>query len=588
MQEISFSSPIKDIFLHSKETEKYLLLSINSAEILWVVKIQGKEKEFWELIQLILPYGVTIKGLAINNEHNSIINGLYLVNKKNELQRREIISNCFWIISFKITKEPIEQILVNDNSIEIDFDNFINSRSQRSLKNLTILFTDQPMAYFDNNYVKVYCAFQKEINIKQQINEEEEIQPNQFDFENRDILIHQIGIKISNQCQIKDWKLNQNKYSNYIKENNSIELLYMPINNCIENQYKNDSILSDLNYSKTLSPQRLSENKKFTISLNAIFEKKMFLKELIEKYKEYARYIINKMIKINKEQKPKVSSFIINSNIISLPICLIYSVPQEIKHFISSLINQSNYFKMIFGLKENDRISYSYLANHFDFSLESSKSSYLSTEYFINIHQHLRDNNDNKCIINGDYLTCLCHFEDKTFGTGYRAIQTLVSWFYFNNNDQYPYLTIPTIQDIKQSLILLGELTTNDIDKPYSITINQLSLVLSFLIDLQCESNSIFRSQLAIFKQELEAIYYNTKHEPSPVILSIGINSFYTVIGYDKELNEILVISHEYIGKISLINSLKMNIIQWVNIDNFFNQTKKFDFLTVRYVNSLE
>jgi hypothetical protein len=185
----------------------------------------------------------------------------------------------------------------------------------------------------------------------------------------------------------------------------------------------------------------------------------------------------------------------------------------------------------------------------------------------IHLEMILTDNNINKCnSIEGDYYYFYTLNNDKAWGGGYRALQTLISWYILNGKAK---LEIPNLNDIKSHLIYLGRYSSKSFKANHNrqITLTDLAMVIGYLIDTKTEIISHPNT-----KELMKIIHNNLLENKSPIVISFDSYIMYTIIGVDLITERLLILNHLYSGKPALFYIIKANVCKWITVNELFDQ----------------
>ena len=202
------------------------------------------------------------------------------------------------------------------------------------------------------------------------------------------------------------------------------------------------------------------------------------------------------------------------------------------------------------------------------------------------IHQsplfsYLNLSDSNIITIKGDYFYFNCNSDDRSYGIGYKVIQTFISFVFMNDNSKRKKkrttnsintkVFIPDMNDINQALIDLniGGFENTAVSKiKYELSLRDIYKVISYFIG----TNDFILFRKKIKKEESEVLFKEMGGMIFPVIASFGNNKLFTIIGYDKSNKKLLTMSHNYIGKAYMTQLSKEKVIRWSSIDELMTK----------------
>ena len=139
-KKIILNKSLKSPLSSTSKDDLFLLLTIDDKKIVWLIKsvLPSNQSidEFWKLIEIIIPFGVKIKGVMVNSADNISVSSVFLLNHRYKILRK-IFSDALYFISFsmesdeegeyhaKILKDSMmiendKSKLIDDYSIEFD------------------------------------------------------------------------------------------------------------------------------------------------------------------------------------------------------------------------------------------------------------------------------------------------------------------------------------------------------------------------------------------------------------------------------------------------------------------------------------
>ena len=148
-KKIILNKSLKSPLSSTSKDDLFLLLTIDDTKIVWLIKsvLPSNQSidEFWKLIEIIIPFGVKIKGVMVNSADNISVSSVFLLNHRYKILRK-IFSDALYFISFsmesdeegeyhaKILKDSMmiendKSKLIDDYSIEFD-DNDVSEKCE--------------------------------------------------------------------------------------------------------------------------------------------------------------------------------------------------------------------------------------------------------------------------------------------------------------------------------------------------------------------------------------------------------------------------------------------------------------------------
>lgn len=188
-----------------------------------------------------------------------------------------------------------------------------------------------------------------------------------------------------------------------------------------------------------------------------------------------------------------------------------------------------------------------------------------SLNLLVNPHEHIKVVPKNKwAIVKGQYTYYHYgqEFDDHGWGCAYRAFQTVVSWFRFQDIDRIPI--IPTHRDIQQCLV-------NIEDKPSSFVGSRQwigSLELSYCLETLYGINSRILSSNSgtELAEHSRALIFHFENGGAPVMIGGG-QLAHTILGIDYNVRsgkcEWLILDPHYSGPESIETIIEKGWCGW-------------------------
>jgi hypothetical protein len=172
---------------------------------------------------------------------------------------------------------------------------------------------------------------------------------------------------------------------------------------------------------------------------------------------------------------------------------------------------------------------------------------------------------------------------------GYRALQTLISWYVLNG---YVNIEIPKIPDIQKILIFLGHERSSTINKNKILSLTNLGLVFSYLIDSELEI--FFLNNLKDFLKNIAHFQNCLKEYRCPILIS-KTNTIFTILGIrsynDNNENEnvnifpsLLILNHSYYGVNSYFHVKKAGICKWIPLNEFLSHGEDSEIMIIKTI----
>ena len=173
-KKIILNKSLKSPLSSTSKDDLFLLLTIDDTKIVWLIKsvLPSNQSidEFWKLIEIIIPFGVKIKGVMVNSADNISVSSVFLLNHRYKILRK-IFSDALYFISFsmesdeegeyhaKILKDSMmiendKSKLIDDYSIE--FDDNDDYSIYRSCVNIILAITNKASIVKNRNLIMLY------------------------------------------------------------------------------------------------------------------------------------------------------------------------------------------------------------------------------------------------------------------------------------------------------------------------------------------------------------------------------------------------------------------------------------------------
>lgn len=156
--------------------------------------------------------------------------------------------------------------------------------------------------------------------------------------------------------------------------------------------------------------------------------------------------------------------------------------------------------------------------------------------------------------VNGDYL--YFHYgcdglDDRGWGCGYRTVQTMASWLFYNCTLAKGHHTLaPNILDMQQALVSVGDKSELFSGSREWIGTVEASLVLDYFYDVPCKIAHIRGGDLD--RALIRELWEHFERQGSPVMMGGGTdNSSKCVLGVcsnDKVGGSVLIVDPHYYG----------------------------------------
>ena len=115
----------------------------------------------------------------------------------------------------------------------------------------------------------------------------------------------------------------------------------------------------------------------------------------------------------------------------------------------------------------------------------------------------------------------------------------------------------------------IGGLSNDNPDKiKYEFTMRDIFLVLTYLIG----TNDFIIFRKKIKKEDVNILFSDIGNLVFPVIAQFGTGNIVTVIGYDKETQRLLIISHQYTANNYLVKLAKEKVVKWCSVDELISK----------------
>lgn len=616
---IILNKSLKSSLNASSKDDIFIILTLDDKQIFWLIKAilpsNQSIDEFWKLLELILPLGVFIKGIMVNNSENIAVSSVFLLNSRYKILRK-IFSDELLFISFSIDMDD-----EGEQQIKLVKDSMIIKNDQSKLINDYILQYD-----YEDNIIKElqnsYIHLQSELEIVKEKKDsiEDKIQPL------GDMLIEQIGevVEVENLIDKEEtsneeyWTMINDKMKNLInhemrenkevKSQELIQTIKIEFLNDLSNNISSNEKINNISFGEFSSNNMIN----YKVSLNGIFQINQYTntKEMIDQYLTYANQIASKLNYYNSFKVRGSTGNVLSLFHIQLPVTTQYrSIPfSMLNHFNEDEQEADNNFQQqtefYLGLLlipfwyPNHNLSIPYLNKKITYSPENlicmNKEVNTGKKSNMNfslrtIHQtppfsylNLDNTNGNLVIAKGDYFYFHCSVEDQSYSTGYKVIQTYISFVFLNDNSKrkkkrsnknniLTKISIPEISDINQALIKLniGGFSNDNPDKiKYEFTMREIFLVLTYLIG----TNDFIIFRKKIKKEEIGVLFSDMGNLLFPIIAQFGTGNIVTVMGYDKETQRLLIMSHQYVVNNYLVKLAKEKVIKWYSLDELLSK----------------
>ena len=594
-KKIILNKSLKSPLSSTSKDDLFLLLTIDDTKIVWLIKsvLPSNQSidEFWKLIEIIIPFGVKIKGVMVNSADNISVSSVFLLNHRYKILRK-IFSDALYFISFSMESdeegEYHAKILKDSMMIENDKSKLIDDYS--------IEFDDNDDMI--NDIKTQYICFKSELDV---INSIEMTKFNLLIEKTGDIILNEMLTDSNNN--IGYWNDLNSKFSHEMN-NDIIRESQKEAYLCQEliPSYKIE-FLDDLSDTTPINDNKITfseakGNTVYKVSLSAIFPISIEFKDMISFYIEYAKYIIGKMNMYNTTKENILSLYNvqlpITSQYRSIPFSVVnsYSDNETDLHFQQ----QTEFYLSLLLIPfwyPNHKLTIPYINKFETFSDDNLNKIKNEIPYkLINpfllrtIHQsplfsYLNLSDSNIITIKGDYFYFNCNSDDRSYGIGYKVIQTFISFVFMNDNSKRKKkrttnsintkVFIPDMNDINQALIDLniGGFENTAVSKiKYELSLRDIYKVISYFIG----TNDFILFRKKIKKEESEVLFKEMGGMIFPVIASFGNNKLFTIIGYDKSNKKLLTMSHNYIGKAYMTQLSKEKVIRWSSIDELMTK----------------
>ena len=594
-KKIILNKSLKSPLSSTSKDDLFLLLTIDDTKIVWLIKsvLPSNQSidEFWKLIEIIIPFGVKIKGVMVNSADNISVSSVFLLNHRYKILRK-IFSDALYFISFLMESdeegEYHAKILKDSMMIENDKSKLIDDYS--------IEFDDNDDMI--NDIKTQYICFKSELDV---INSIEMTKFNLLIEKTGDIILNEMLTDSNNN--IGYWNDLNSKFSHemnndIIRESQKEAYLCQELIPSYKIEFLDDlSDTTPINVNK-ITFSEAKGNTVYKVSLSAIFPISIEFKDMISFYIEYAKYIIGKMNMYNTTKENILSLYNvqlpITSQYRSIPFSVVnsYSDNETDLHFQQ----QTEFYLSLLLIPfwyPNHKLTIPYINKFETFSDDNLNKIKNEIPYkLINpfllrtIHQsplfsYLNLSDSNIITIKGDYFYFNCNSDDRSYGIGYKVIQTFISFVFMNDNSKRKKkrttnsintkVFIPDMNDINQALIDLniGGFENTAVSKiKYELSLRDIYKVISYFIG----TNDFILFRKKIKKEESEVLFKEMGGMIFPVIASFGNNKLFTIIGYDKSNKKLLTMSHNYIGKAYMTQLSKEKVIRWSSIDELMTK----------------
>ncbi|CAK8671812.1 ufm1-specific protease 1-like [Clavelina lepadiformis] len=168
------------------------------------------------------------------------------------------------------------------------------------------------------------------------------------------------------------------------------------------------------------------------------------------------------------------------------------------------------------------------------------------------------------------YHYCCDDIDDRGWGCGYRTLQTISSWIFYNcrNSSKSNQISVPSILDIQRALVAMEDKTKTFIGSKEWIGSFEICICIDYFYDASCKLHHIPAGEV------INAINILKKHfteNSSPVMMGGDTDAsskcILGVAGEYEEDYEILILDpHCCATEISLENLEKQKWIAWHSI----------------------
>ncbi|XP_015229259.1 PREDICTED: inactive Ufm1-specific protease 1 [Cyprinodon variegatus] len=143
-----------------------------------------------------------------------------------------------------------------------------------------------------------------------------------------------------------------------------------------------------------------------------------------------------------------------------------------------------------------------------------------------NVHAGLSDpltDPVKRSLLRGDYL--YFHYgcdgqDDRGWGCGYRTIQTMASWIYFNSSLVTKQETVaPSLPQIQKALVTMGDKPGSFLGSKEWIGTFEASLVLDFFYDVPCKVVHVRGGGAELEQVAVEELHQHFEKHCSPVMM---------------------------------------------------------------------
>lgn len=642
-EEIYFHESIRSVLINNKKANSpentYLLLSIDSRNIYWLVKLDNEtlSDEFLQLLKFILPLGVKIigllhLGLIEDNLFDTKTFSSYnlLKNVGNKIGREFIVDYYYSFIANIKTNSFSE----DEGDWSFDFKgkvykwisnvNKLVYEKEIKSSDSNILFKDLK-DIVDSKFLIVDVFVNPLVIVNSQNFLMNEVYANKLgiNFPELNIMIPNLTELIEDK-NMEDEKIginehNSKKLENFFKsldvDSNKITCSFLVNTQIGEETYFEET--NNMFYSIFQEKSTEQIIKSIKISFQAIFpvtgkdksntsiidisfaihnHLKFLLNELhdlnMKKTHTYSLYTLNDHQSVNFEISQKSSSnFSTISNHIPVPLGILYSSQDIFDETEENLLSQRIYFHKILNLSDEfPKVRKFQLENKINDMLfsqclnEIAKTNTAGSKHLFKrlktVHSKCCSNRPNEntssslITIEGDYFyfhTNMDKFNDKHWGNGYRALQTMLSWFLLNG---YSNFEIPNLEDIQKILICLGQKNLSIFSKNKIINLSDIGMSFSYIVDSELEIIA-FRNRKE-FEENLEDLKDCVTHYKSPLLISVSSDllGIYTVLGIniineDLSASQLLILNHNYSGNSSPFNIIKSGVCKWLKLTDF-------------------
>uniref|UniRef100_A0A6G3MFN4 Ufm1-specific protease (Trinotate prediction) n=1 Tax=Henneguya salminicola TaxID=69463 RepID=A0A6G3MFN4_HENSL len=163
------------------------------------------------------------------------------------------------------------------------------------------------------------------------------------------------------------------------------------------------------------------------------------------------------------------------------------------------------------------------------------------------------------------------------WGCAYRSFQTIFSWFVLNGFSSI--LSIPTINEIQQCLVDIGDKPSSIVNSSNWIGSIEIGMVLEKLLGLKYRIIQIYPGQS--ISEYIRHIMIHFKQNVSPIMIG-GNNLAHTILGVAFDSNtgkcKFLVADPHYFGEDDLEIIISKGWVSWKN-ENFWKRDQSYNII---------